>query len=208
MTRNALASLLVVVLAGCGSSETSPEPSAAQLTRYEGLDKAKTDAEIMLGKLGVEEKQRRVLLSEFNALLAEADVARSIKELGLTAVCAAVGGSGGLVVKVSSASGLVCFAGGRQAVPVDVSGWSAGAVAGGDKVAAVGIVCGLRSEKDFVGDYNITVRGSAGGEIGSRVGTGQSKTGPQVVHWVGTAVGLSGDLSAGTLTVSFTDAPK
>lgn len=207
-----LASFTTMAVAGCGSSEEKPEPTAepssAPLTRYDGLPRARTDAEVMLGKLEVEEKDRTVLLSEFDRLLADAEVAAVIKEKGISAVCASVGGSGGLVVKVGGASGLACFAGGRQAVPVDVVGWTAGASGGGEKVVALGIVCGLKSEKDFPGGYNVTIRGAAGGQQGSRLGKGVAKSGSHELHWVGTAVGFGGDVAAGSINVSFAEPPK
>lgn len=194
---------LVVALAGCGSSEPAPAPQEGALGRYERLEAARADVHAMLDRLGTDVNVREELLRDFDALVARDDVKRQLEEHGINAVTATVAGDGGLVVKVKRGHGLACFAGGRQAVAFDLSGWTAGATAGGERTHSVGVVCGLRREADFAQDYNFAVHGGAAGPKGSISGEGRAKSDGHVHYSVGTAVGFGGDVSAGQLTLSW-----
>lgn len=207
--RSSLAALALVALVGCSSSEPSPKepgPGASPLTRYARPEAARTDVEAMLSTLGVELEQRLALLREYDALVARPDVAKAIADRGISATLAQVGGSGGLVVGYRAGSGLACFSGGRQAVRYESSGWSVGATIGGAKTFVVGVVIDLKQEADFVGTYNVGLEAGAAGDITTRFATGRPGTGSHTVYLAGIGVGLSGDVSAGQVSVTWSDA--
>lgn len=194
---------LCLVVAGCGSSEKPADLPA--LARYESGEAAKVDLEAMLGKLGADRDQMTALLAAFDDMLAEPALKDAVLREGIAATCAATGGAGGVLVRVHQGHGLASFPEGRKAVPVDVSGWTAGASLGAERSYVVGIAVGLVKESDLVGDYEVTVHGGSAGKGGARSGTGRTKKGTHELHWVGTAVGFGADAGAGTVTLSWED---
>lgn len=117
-------------------------------------------------------------------------------------------GEGGFLVKFMKGDGLVSFKGGRQAGPVLLKSWSAGAQVGGSAMWGVALVMGLGQPADFGGDYTGNQSGATGGDASAAnavvLSLSEDEEGkqPHDLYILYAARGLSAGVAGAKMTVT------
>jgi hypothetical protein len=190
------------VLAACASGPPRDVPAGPALGRF-------TDAEVvehakaLTTAAGIPEDRRSNLLTDLDKLLADPAFQASVKDKGISGVCAYSSGSGGFVIAGGSAKGVASFAGGGSTVPFEGSNVAVGAVIGGQAAWGIGLLIGLAHEAWFPGEYDGNVTSSTAAAASTGGASLTSEWHGHTVRTVSTGVGLAANAGHIDVTISW-----
>ena len=196
--------VLVTLLAGCASNQIEPVgPAGPPLENYTA-EAIKAAAKTLLATKGFAGRVQEILIGRLDSFLDKAGTKKLMNEKGATAVAVYNSAAGGFLISGGSGEGIVSFKGGGQAVPFKMSGYSAGAVAGGGSNHGVVVVFGLSDQRRFAGNYSMKGVEATAGPSG--VNAGVATYNGKVTHelrYFATGFGLSVEAGMGSYEIEF-----
>jgi len=149
---------LALLLASCSLLLLQLRPAPAAAAGYTPAEAVQVATQLAKKKEMPAEKRTQLLASLQKALSSEA------RGRPIQGVLVFRSGEGGFIVKFMKGDGLVSFKGGKQAGPLSISSWSAGALVGGSATWGVGLVLGLQDVSHFGGEYGGEVKTATAGD--------------------------------------------
>ncbi len=197
---------LMFVAIGLGACTSLPpqKPIPSDAPKLATYSKAQIEelAEALLINMNVGDQLRLRIKARLGELLADPGVAAKLDTPGVNAVGAFASVKGGLVVTGVGGDGLVSFAGGRQNVKFDISGFTIGANVGGGKTYGVLLVVGLDHQEKFPDRYKVASTSGTIAETSYMVGRADAERSSHQIHYAGAGIGLSADAGGGFVTLT------
>jgi hypothetical protein len=206
MTLARLALLLPLFACACSSDGDTPENAPEAVSRPVGTfsaEAAKTEAKRLLGELKVDAESEALMAVRLDALFADAGFSKVAEKEGVSAVIALRGGGGGFLVRKGGSRGLVSFAEGRSAVPVETGTLLLGATVGGGSSVTFVVVTGLKKEERLADSYRLVAHGGMVAKLGYMSARAEAKNGGHTGWATGTGSGYGGSAGKGNAELTF-----
>jgi hypothetical protein len=159
-------------------------------------------------KLDVDQAKQHAVHTKLEKWLAHKRDDGKFANMPISGVFAYKLGEGGLVVKMTHGKGLAHFYGEDRDHKIKLTGFSAGATAGGSSETGVGVILGTTSLQSFAGTFGMTQTGAAAVESGGGI-TELSKKGgagdKMRVVLLGSSSGLTAGAQGGEITIKLAD---